>query len=55
MGKDLPYLSISPSISVNTILLGDTIQYDDIKIKSIKNNKYALLGNEFPLEVILAE
>jgi len=54
MGKDLPYLLISPSISVNTILLGDTIQYDDIKINSIKNNKYALLGNEFPLEVTLA-
>ena len=42
MGKDLPYLSISPSISVNTILLGDTFQYEDIKIKSINNNKYAL-------------
>ena len=54
MGKDLPYLSISPSISVNTILLGDTIQYDDIKIKSIKNNKYALLGNDFPIDVILS-
>ena len=53
MGKDLPYLSISPSISVNTILLGDTFQYDDIKIKSIKNNKYALLGNDFPVEVTL--
>ena len=48
MGKDLPYLSISPSISVNTILLGDTLKYDDIKIKSINNNKYALLGNDFP-------
>ncbi len=54
MGKDLPYLSISPSISVNTILLGDTLQYDDIKIKSINNNKYALLGNDFPVEVTLA-
>jgi len=54
MGKDLPYLSISPSISVNTILLGDTFQYDDIKIKSINNNKYALLGNDFPIEVTLA-
>ena len=54
MGKDLPYLSISPSISVNTILLGDTFQYEDIKIKSINNNKYALLGNDFPLEVTMA-
>ena len=54
MGKDLPYLSISPSISVNTILLGDTLQYEDIKIKSINNNKYALLGNDFPVEVTLA-
>ena len=54
MGKDLPYLSISPSISVNTILLGDTFQYEDIKIKSINNNKYALLGNDFPVEVTTA-
>jgi hypothetical protein len=54
MGKDLPYLTISPSISVNTILLGDTLQYDDMKIKSISNNKYALLGNDFPVEVTLS-
>ena len=54
MGKDLPYISISPSISVNTITLGDTLQYDDIKIKSINNNKYALLGNDFPIEISLA-
>ena len=54
MGKDLPYLSISPSISVNTILLGDTFQYEDIKIKSINNNKFALLGNDFPVEVTMA-
>ena len=51
MGKDLPYLSIPPSISVNALLLGDTIQYKDLKIKSIKNNKYALLDNNFPIEV----
>ena len=54
MGKDLPYLSISPSISVNTIILGDTIKYDDIKVKSININKYALLGNDFPIEISLA-
>ena len=53
MGKDLPYLSISPSISVNTITLGDTMKYDDIKVKTVNNNKYALLGNDFPIEISL--
>jgi len=50
-GKDLPFLSIPPSISVNSLLLGDTNQYMDLKIKSIQNNKYALLDNNFPIEV----
>ena len=50
-GKDLPFLSIPPSISVNSLLLGDTNQYMDLKIKSIQNNKYALLNNNFPIEV----
>ena len=50
-GQDLPYLSISPSIFVNSLNIGDTNQYDDLKIKEIKNNKYALLENNFPIEV----
>tara|TARA_B100001094_G_scaffold60606_1_gene56168 strand:+ start:674 stop:2743 length:2070 start_codon:yes stop_codon:yes gene_type:complete len=50
-GKDLPYLSINPSISVNSVILGDTNQYRDLKIKVLKNNKYALLDNNFPIEV----
>ena len=50
-GQDLPYLTISPKIAVNSILIGDTNQYKDLKIKSIKNNKYALLENNFPIEI----
>ena len=49
-GQDLSYLSLQPSISVNTVLLGDTNDYDDMMIKSINNNKYALLENNFPIE-----
>ena len=50
-GKDLPYLPINPSLSINTIVLGDTNQYKDLNIKSVKNNKYALLESKFPIEV----
>ena len=52
-GKDLSYLSLSPNINFNTLLIGDTIEYDDLIIKSIKNNKYALLKNQFPIEVAI--
>ena len=52
MGKDLPFLSISPSISVNTITLGDTMKYDDLLGGLASNNKYALLG-DFPIEISL--
>lgn len=52
-GKDLPYLFLSPNITFNSILLGDTIEYEDILIKSIKNNKYAILKNQFPIEIAL--
>ena len=35
------------------MLIGDTIEYDDVIIKSIKNNKYALLKNQYPIEVAI--
>ena len=50
-GVDLPYLNLSPNISVNSILIGDTNQYHDLIVKSIKNNKYALSGNKYPIEI----
>ncbi len=36
------------------IVLGDSILKTDIKISHIQHNKYAFLGNEFPVEITLS-
>lgn len=38
---------------VHTIVVGDTIAYDDLEITTINNNKYSYVGNEFPVEVFV--
>jgi hypothetical protein len=34
------------------MILGDTIQYMDLKIQQLNVNKYAYLKNHFPVELI---
>ena len=36
---------------VFTVGVGDTNRYVDIKLKNLRNNKLAFLGNEFPIQV----
>ena len=40
-------------VNVHTILLGDTITISDVSIQKVKSNKYAVLNNNFPLEVLV--
>ncbi|MDR2907986.1 MAG: hypothetical protein LBU91_08375, partial [Bacteroidales bacterium] len=40
-------------ISVFTVALGDTAEYKDIRIHSVNHNKYAYLGNQFPISIEL--
>lgn len=37
---------------VYTVVLGDTAVWPDLKIQQVNLNRYAYLGNEFPLEVL---
>jgi len=40
------------SNSVYAVVLGDTAVWPDLKIQQVNLNRYAYLGNEFPLEVL---
>ena len=39
--------------SIYPLILGDSIQYTDLKIEQLNTNRYAFLKNQFPVEVIL--
>ena len=53
LGMSPEYLSLSPNIEVHPLLIGDSIPYTDVSVKSVKHNKYALLENKFPIEVTI--
>ncbi|MDY7396346.1 VWA domain-containing protein [Aureibaculum sp. 2210JD6-5] len=38
---------------IYTVVVGDTLQYDDLKISQINVNSYANLNNNFPVEVFV--
>ena len=50
-GKDYEYFDLGDESLLNTVVLGDTTSYDDIGIGLINRNRYAFLGNQFPLEI----
>ncbi len=52
LGKQIRFLNLPFNITVNSLLLGDTIAYPDLLIKSINHNKYSLFENKFPIEVV---
>lgn len=49
-------LAVSPqdAIPVFPVLVGDTTQYRDIRIDRINLNRFAFLGNQYPIEVLLS-
>lgn len=51
VGKSPRHLKFSKNVNTHSIILGDTMVYPDISIKSIIHNKYALLQNKFPIEI----
>lgn len=50
LGRDYEYIDLNENFTVNTIVVGDTTQYEDISIGFINVNKYAFLRNNFPIE-----
>ncbi|MGF1555048.1 vWA domain-containing protein [Paucihalobacter sp.] len=51
-GTDYQYISAIKKQPIYPIVLGDTIQYNDLKIQQLNVNRYAFLKNRFPVEVI---
>ena len=51
-GNDYEYATNRFKQPIFPVILGDTIQYIDIKIQQLNVNKYAYLKNQFPVELI---
>ena len=41
------------NVKIHTLLLGDTNTNPDVSIQKVRTNKYAVLNNNFPLEVVV--
>lgn len=52
-GANPLYMSKGADYPIYAIAAGDTNRYKDARIKKIRNNKIAFLGNEFPVEIDL--
>jgi hypothetical protein len=50
-GAGLRYDNWDEDLQVFPVAVGDTTQYEDIRIRQTVLNKYAFQGNQFPLEV----
>jgi len=52
-GMNPKYINIGASSIIYTVLLGDTVEKKDVRIKDIIYNKDVFLGNNFPIEIAL--
>jgi hypothetical protein len=52
-GNDYEFYTNRYKQPIYPVILGDTIQYMDLKIQQLNVNKYAYLKNQFPVEVIV--
>ncbi|QAA80614.1 VWA domain-containing protein [Aequorivita sp. H23M31] len=53
LGNDYEFSSSTFKNPIYPIVLGDSVQYTDLKIGQLNTNRYAFLKNQFPVEVIL--
>ena len=54
IGEDYVFMGKNLKSPVYPIALGDTTQYEDIRIDQVNTNKYAFLKNKYPLEVYVS-
>ncbi|GLB51375.1 hypothetical protein NBRC110019_04140 [Neptunitalea chrysea] len=52
-GLDYEYIANKIQHPIYSLVVGDTIQYEDIRIAKINVNNYAFYDNEFPVEIFL--
>lgn len=51
IGEDYSFYGNRSKLPIYPIAVGDTTQYEDVRIGTINSNKYAFLKNKFPLEI----
>ncbi len=51
VGSDYEYISINKPIY--PVVIGDTIQYEDLSIVQLNANRYSFINNQFPVETLL--
>lgn len=53
-GNDYQYTALGSQVEVLPIVLGDTTTYEDFVVSRVNLNKYAFLGNRFPVEATIS-
>lgn len=53
LGNDYEFSSGTFKNPIYPVVLGDSVQYTDLKIERLNTNRYAFLKNQFPVEVML--
>lgn len=54
LGEDYEYYGKNQKLPIYSMVLGDTTQYEDLKVVQVNLNKYAFLKNKFPVEVFIS-
>ncbi|PIF01259.1 MAG: hypothetical protein CR994_01475 [Maribacter sp.] len=54
LGDDYGYYGNQQESIIFPLVVGDTTRYDDLRIAQVNSNKYAFLGNKFPIEVFVS-
>ncbi|MGY5850849.1 VWA domain-containing protein [Salegentibacter sp. F14] len=52
-GRDYPFFKSRSGYAVLPLVLGDTTSYADLEIRRLNVNRYAFLGNRFPVEIMI--
>ena len=54
LGEDYSFRAGGEVKPVYPIVLGDTTQYEDLRIDRVNMNNYAFLGNRYPVEILIS-
>ncbi|MGB5376559.1 VWA domain-containing protein [Muriicola sp.] len=54
VGEAYEFMANAVDFPVNTIVVGDTTTYTDLKINQVNLNRYAFLENKFPVEIFVS-
>jgi len=54
IGEDYVFSGGNAKFPIYPVVIGDTTQYEDIRIDQVNTNKYAFLKNKYPLEIYVS-